>query len=552
MDTRFRPVVSCDQCLAWGVPDRAGRCRLCYEFGVRHPEVGACQACHRSMPLQKGYCRLCWCQARLGRGAVTHHSPLLPFVQKVRHHQLFFARMPGPRDTVVKPSRRRDIGSGAPGIRRKQAPPVASRPAPGLVQLRLTDDLRRYYRYGRVDLRRESMPDNPWLAWALHLAHTMAETRGWSDIIYQALNRNLVMLLASHLEGERIRFSDYHPILRDRMCSLQHVTEVLATMGILIDDRPDTFDTWLASKLTDLCPAIRRDVEHWAQTLRQGGRRVRRRDEATIRNHIYHLQAALTDWSQRYDHLREVTSDDVLAALTTFRGFARARTLTALRSLFIWAKRDGRVFRNPTAGIKNGPREQPILQPLTDVEISHAVNAATTPHARLFIALAAIYAARHGDIRAIRLDDVDLGNRSITIGGRARHIDDLTHQVLTGWLDCRRQRWPNTANPYLLVSQRSAMGVEPVSHPWVGRLLHQLPATIERLRINRQLDEALACGADPLHLAAVFNLHSSTAIRYATSARQLLQRPHETEPPTSPGTRRSTSDNPPDGLFGSS
>ncbi|MEO3805296.1 hypothetical protein [Nonomuraea sp. B1E8] len=41
--------------------------------------------------------------------------------------------------------------------------------------------------------------------------------------------------------------------------------------------------------------------------------------------------------------------------------------------------------------------------------------------------------------------------------------------------------------------------------------------TLERLRVNRQLDEALACGPDPLHLAAVFGLNPKTAIRYADS-----------------------------------
>ena len=53
------------------------------------------------------------------------------------------------------------------------------------------------------------------------------------------------VLLAGHLEGERIRFSDYHPALRDREAGLRHVTEVLATMGILLDDRPDTFHALL-------------------------------------------------------------------------------------------------------------------------------------------------------------------------------------------------------------------------------------------------------------------------------------------------------------------
>ena len=47
-------------------------------------------------------------------------------------------------------------------------------------------------------------------------------------------------------------------------------------------------------------------------------------------------------------------------------------------------------------------------------------------------------------------------------------------------------------------------------------------ATLERLRVDRQLEEALAHGPDPLHLAAVFGLDLKTAIRYAENARLLL------------------------------
>ncbi len=47
-------------------------------------------------------------------------------------------------------------------------------------------------------------------------------------------------------------------------------------------------------------------------------------------------------------------------------------------------------------------------------------------------------------------------------------------------------------------------------------------ATLERLRVDRQLQEALAHGPDPLHLAAMFGLDPKTAIRYAKNARHLL------------------------------
>lgn len=44
-------------------------------------------------------------------------------------------------------------------------------------------------------------------------------------------------------------------------------------------------------------------------------------------------------------------------------------------------------------------------------------------------------------------------------------------------------------------------------------------------------------GADPLHLAVVFGLDYTTAVRYAASARQILARPHETGPQQAPERR---------------
>jgi DNA-binding Xre family transcriptional regulator len=62
----------------------------------------------------------------------------------------------------------------------RSPPPTAARTRSGWVQPTLVEDVAgRDYRYGRVDLRSGPAPDNPWLAWALHLAHTMAEARGF-------------------------------------------------------------------------------------------------------------------------------------------------------------------------------------------------------------------------------------------------------------------------------------------------------------------------------------------------------------------------------------
>jgi len=138
-----------------------------------------------------------------------------------------------------------------------------------------------------------------------------------------------------------------------------------------------------------------------------------------------------------------------------------------------------------------------------------------------------VHAARSGAIRELQLDDIDLNNRRLVIAGLTRPLDDLTRQLLLGWLDHRRTRWPNTANPHLIINQQTALEIGPVSSFWAKKALRGHTATLERLRVDRQLEEALTHGPDPLHLAAVFGLDEKTAIRYAASARQLLETPNE-------------------------
>ena len=75
------------------------------------------------------------------------------------------------------------------------------------------------------------------------------------------------------------------------------------------------------------------------------------------------------------------------------------------------------------------------------------------------------------------------------------------------------------------------MTTRPVSENWLGGLLRGLGATLEQLRVDRQLDEALTAGLDPLHLAAVFGIGDETAIKYAAAARHLLASAAEEEPP---------------------
>ncbi|MEU7874296.1 integrase [Dactylosporangium sp. NPDC049140] len=522
-----RAVTSCASCLAWGLTYAQGVCLACYNFAApRHAQLpGECAACHRWERLKHGYCRLCWCQARADRAvlAETARSAVLlaPYLRNIRHYQLFLADLDRRRAKPRTIERRR----GAKGRPLKPPPAPVTRPVTGWIQPPLFDAGPRVYRYSRIDLRSGPAPDNPWLAWALHVAHSTGEARGWRPEIRRAIQRVLVMLLANHVEGEQIRVSDFQRILARQSTNLDLVVEILSTMGVVVGDRPAPLESWLDTKIAILAPAIGRDVLQWARVLRDGGPRTRARHPETVRGYVAAVVPALAGWSTRH-HLREIVRDDVIAYLATVSGHARQTATSALRSLFGWAKRTNLIFRNPTARISNPHVPDGIWQPLRPDELAEAVAAAITPQARLFLVLAAVHAARPSQIRALHLDDVDLPARRITISGHDRPLDDLTYQVLIGWLEHRRSRWPNTANPHLLVSKETALHHGPVSHALILNL-RRLAGNLERLRIDRQLDEAIVTGGDPLHLAAVFGISEGTAIRYATNARILLRGPTE-------------------------
>lgn len=148
------------------------------------------------------------------------------------------------------------------------------------------------------------------------------------------------------------------------------------------------------------------------------------------------------------------------------------------------------------------------------------------------MALSAEHACRTGDIRNLTLDDVDMPNRRITIAGHNQRLGELTHRALITWLDHRRNRWPHTPNRHVLLTTKTALWTTPVSQNSVKQSLRDNGFTIERIRADRILDEALTAGPDPLRLSLVFGISHNTARRYTTVAERLLS--DELEEPVDP------------------
>ena len=152
-----------------------------------------------------------------------------------------------------------------------------------------------------------------------------------------------------------------------------------------------------------------------------------------------------------------------------------------------------------------------------------AAAAKDDPALQVAVALAGVHALLPGQIRHLRLDQVDLPGRRLDPGGLDHPLDEFTATAIRGYVTFRNRRWPATTSPYLLVTRKTAHTGEPVSRFWMNRLFRDLPVTAGQLRDDRIIEEALAGRADPLHLAAVFGFGPRTGLRYAAITRDMAE-----------------------------
>ncbi|MFD3658480.1 hypothetical protein [Streptomyces sp. NPDC058620] len=472
-----------------------------------------------------GYCRACWVQGRileqssLAEGRVRMDPR--PYFTEIRRtgHQLEVGGLK--RTTQLQNPQWRYRA-------RESEPATASPRRVGWEQLRLFEgerDFRRFRKGDHADFA------NPRLLSALRVSERRAELYGWSEEVLRLTRRGLITCLSGHEEGEKVRYTELVPLYADRKISVIRVSEVLQEIGLLNDDRPDTFEVWLVRRTEFFAPEIGEDVRRWLGAVHRGGPRRLPRSRSSSWGMLAAAHSTLLTWSARYRHLREVTRTDVQTALDAHDGWKRKQLHISLRSLFGHLRREKIVFQNPTSGIKAGSHPRPPILPLSDNCYTDAVIAATTPEQQVLLALTVVHAARRPAIKALTLEDLDLGGRTITIGGHRRPLDALTHRVLHTYLLHRQKRWPYTANRHLLLTSVTGHGQGPVSDYWCHLQFAGRAASLEQLRIDRQLEEALAGGGDPRRLAAIFGLSELTAIRYAEAARALMDGPRlQTDP----------------------
>jgi integrase len=362
--------------------------------------------------------------------------------------------------------------------------------------------------------------DNLALRSAAARAKQLGEANGWSPSLVRCAMDGLTAALEHRPPGKPVMLTEIRTRI-PRHASSFRVAEVLADLDLLEDDSSSAIRSWIDDRTGELPASFASDVRAWLLVLLDGGSRAKPRSRTCLYVCFGCVRPLLENWATTRGHLREITVADVTTALSPLHGWQRRNAIAAVRSLFRFAKKRGLIFANPTIRLKAEDIPRSLL-PMTDAEVLAVQRIAVTPAQRLIVALAAVHAVRATAIRRLTLDDLDLPNRRITIAGHAQRLGELPYQTLLAWLAQRRAAGPKTPNRHVLINPKTALGTRPVSAEYLKRhLLHQ-GVYLERIRGDRVLHEALTAGADPLHLALVFNLSHTTASRYAAIAQSLL------------------------------
>ncbi|MFF5030331.1 hypothetical protein ACFY2J_39890 [Streptomyces collinus] len=488
---------SCRDCLGWGWLDRP-RCKACWGF-VAKATGRHCDICQREVAATDGICRLCRRQASLIAGPDNKTRVDLTVAARTGH-QLFIIGTLRPR--------------GGPPPRPALAEPTSvglhSVP-PRWTELTLFDMPRNL----RGVSSKQPLLDPQLAEFLTSRAARIAELRGWPPRTVSSVGRGIRILCAVHRPGERIRASTIAQLTHTAVPA-NHVLEVFEDLEIFLDDRPDSLDLWCQKHLAFLAPGIRAELDTWIRILRHGTPRRRPRARSTIITLLSLILPFLTEYGGKYTTLRQVKRDDLTAWLA--HRPHRAYDASALRSLFGTLKAERLVFANPMRGVNGGKLATTIPASLTAEEVEVIAHAALQdPALRVVVALSGVHALPAHQIRTMLLEQVDLAGRRLDPECLNRPLDDYTAEAITNYLDYRHRRWPKSTNPHLLISRNTATTTAAVGTFWMDKLVKPLPVGLDRLRQDRILEEALASGADPLHLAHVFSLGAKASLRYAAA-----------------------------------
>ena len=157
--------------------------------------------------------------------------------------------------------------------------------------------------------------------------------------------------------------------------------------------------------------------------------------------------------------MRQVTRDDITTWLAGRPGRTRPQDASTLRSLFGILKAERLIFANPARGVRVSRRNPSVPAPLPAHLVTAAAAAAKDdPALRVAVALAGVHALLPGQIRHLRLDQVDLPGRRLDPGGLDRPLDEFDRH--------RDQRLPRLPQPAVARHHQPVSAGHPQDRPY--------------------------------------------------------------------------------------
>ncbi|MEW9551170.1 hypothetical protein [Nonomuraea sp. NPDC050783] len=94
--------------------------------------------------------------------------------------------------------------------------------------------------FTRFTRKTHANPGNPMVVRARASARAIAEQCGWSHYLLKEVDSALLVLFSGHAPGDRLSYSEIRQV--DKLgLNVSHTAEVVDELGLLDDDRPDTF-----------------------------------------------------------------------------------------------------------------------------------------------------------------------------------------------------------------------------------------------------------------------------------------------------------------------
>ncbi|WP_198955739.1 hypothetical protein [Frankia sp. CcI49] len=403
------------------------------------------------------------------------------------------------------------------GLRRPQPPdgdevlPPPVEPHEQLTLLTVPRDLAAHGRralHQRADPRRAAELDQH--------ARDLAAELGWStrqvkDTYY---GLRIVLGLQDATAGP-IKASDVN-LLADIDLPVWTVLAVLSRADILEEDRTPALDIWFASQTAGLPAPMAEELGIWFGVMKHGSPtppRRRPRAEITINVHTRWALPTLRTWAAAgHTSLREITREHVLDALPA-SGNPRSTAGQGLKSIFRLLKARGVLFIDPTSRVKTGDHQKREPLPADVAAIRRGLNSPNPTRAAV-VALVAFHGLRPGHLLRLKLTDVRDGRAYVD--GRTIVLAEPVRERLAAYLNERRRRWPNTANPHLFIHHLSATRTEPVGRRWIYRIVGP-ELSPSAIREDRILNETHATGGDSRRLADLFGLSIAASGRYTAT-----------------------------------